>query len=135
MCAGLFQRGWSLSGSALCPWTQQEASLEKATRLAGVLGCPTNASRELVECLRHRPARAIVAAVPAMQDALQLPFSPFAPVVEPPASPVPFLDAAPIDVIRSGLAQDLPWITGVTTEEGLYNAAGTCGHLGPGPYV
>lgn len=122
---GLFHRGWSLSGSALCPWTLQKAALAKAERLAGVLGCPTNATRELVECLRHRPGRTIVAAVPSLQDGLQLPFPPFAAVVEPPGTPSAFLEAAPIDVIRSGMAHDLPWITGVTTEEGLYNAAGT----------
>lgn len=132
---GLFHRGWSMSGSALCPWTQQERARDKARGLAGLVGCAADpadpadahnasaASRGLVECLRRRPARALVAAVSRLQDEFQLPFSPFAPVVEPAGTPAPFLPRAPIDTVRAGLAHDLPWITGITTEEGLYNAA------------
>ncbi|XP_034252085.1 venom carboxylesterase-6-like [Thrips palmi] len=122
---GVFHRGWSMSGSALCPWTQQEAALQKARRIAALVGCPSDdaaTTRDLVECLRYRPARAVVAAVPGLQDDHELPFSPFAPVVEPAGTLGAFLDSAPLDVIQSGAAHDLPWMTGVTTEEGLYNA-------------
>lgn len=127
LSAGTFHRGWSMSGSAFCPWTQQEAALQKARRLAALVGCPADeaaaTTRDLVECLRYRPARAVVAAVPGLQDADELPFSPFAPVVEPAGTAAAFLDAAPLDVIQAGAAHDLPWLTGITTEEGLYNAA------------
>ena len=58
--AGLFQRGISQSGTALCPWTQIENGRGKATKLAQELGCNTQTSRELVDCLRHRPAKIIV---------------------------------------------------------------------------
>lgn len=124
--AGLFHRGWSLSGSAYCPWTLQESARHKAHRLAELVGCPAaNAtSRDLAECLRHRPARALAAAVPGLQDELELPFAPFAPVVEPAGTPGAFLEQSPAQTVREGLAHDLPWITGITTEEGLYNAAG-----------
>lgn len=142
---GLFHRGWSMSGSALNPWTQQEAALEKTRRLAELLGCPlagpagnATETRDLVECLRYRPAHAVVSAVPDFMDATESPFSPWAPSVEP-AAPMtpssrsrskathtvlngPFLNQPPLQVIQAGLAHDLPWITGVTTEEGLFNA-------------
>ncbi|XP_026275859.2 venom carboxylesterase-6-like [Frankliniella occidentalis] len=125
LSAGAFHRGWSLSGAALCPWTQQEEAAAKAVRLAGLLGCPTDGvtSRDLVACLRHRPARAIAAAVPAFQDEAEIPFSPFAPVAEPAGTMGAFVDRPPIDVLRQGLANDVPWIVGITTEEGLFNAA------------
>ncbi|KAK3927492.1 Venom carboxylesterase-6 [Frankliniella fusca] len=128
LSAGLFHRGWSLSGSALNPWTQQERAAAKARRLAALLGCPADpaaaASRDLVDCLRHRPARAIAAAVLSFQDADdEIPFSPFAPVAEPAGTPGAFVDRAPVEVLRQGLANDVPWIVGVTSEEGLFNAA------------
>jgi hypothetical protein len=36
----------------------------------------------------------------------------------------PFLSKTPVDAILQGDVQDLPWITSVTTEDGLYPAAG-----------
>lgn len=35
----------------------------------------------------------------------------------------PFIDKSPIEIIASGEVADLPWITSVVTEEGLYPAA------------
>lgn len=51
-------------------------------------------------------------------------FSPFGPVVEKSAKDA-FIDRSPIEIISSGDAHDLPWITGVVSEEGLYPVAGT----------
>jgi hypothetical protein len=59
------------------------------------------------------------------QEWRNMPFSPFGFTVEV-AGVTPFLDRQPIDVLLDGSVQDLPWITSVTTEEGLYPAAGTC---------
>lgn len=53
-----------MSGSALCPWAQMEKGREKAEALGHSLGCNTQTSRELIDCLRHRPARMIVQQVP-----------------------------------------------------------------------
>lgn len=57
---GLFHKGVSMSGSALCPWTQTEAAASKARTLASALSCPTTTSLDMVDCLRKRPARRIV---------------------------------------------------------------------------
>ncbi|XP_069694919.1 venom carboxylesterase-6-like [Periplaneta americana] len=119
---GLFQRGISQSGSALCPWTQMKNGREKAVRLAQALGCGTQTSRELVDCLRHRPASMIVQQVPTFQGWLNNPYTPFGPTVEV-AGATPFLDRQPIDMLLDGSVQDLPWIISVTTEEGLFPAA------------
>ncbi|KDR15440.1 Esterase FE4 [Zootermopsis nevadensis] len=118
---GLFQRGISQSGSALCPWTQMENGRIKAMKLAQELGCNTQTSRELLDCLRHRPASMIVQQVATFQGWQNMPFSPFGPTVEV-AGVTPFLDRQPIDILLDGNVQNLPWITGVTTEEGLYPA-------------
>jgi hypothetical protein len=53
-----------------------------------------------------------------------MPFSPFGPTVEL-AGVTPFLDRQPIDILLDGSVQNLPWITSVTIEEGLYPAAST----------
>ncbi|XP_011705733.1 PREDICTED: venom carboxylesterase-6-like, partial [Wasmannia auropunctata] len=35
----------------------------------------------------------------------------------------PFIDRTPIEIVSSGDVQDVPWVTGVTSEEGLYPVA------------
>lgn len=63
LSVGLFQRGVSMSGTALNCWSQTENALEKAKKLATLLGCPTNSTETLVNCLRYRPARSVIDAV------------------------------------------------------------------------
>lgn len=57
------------------------------------------------------------------QPWLYNPYTPFGPVVEK-KSPAPFIDRSPIEIITSGDVNDVPWITTVVSEEGLYPAAG-----------
>ena len=52
------------------------------------------------------------------------PFSPFGPVVEK-GSENPFIDRPPIEIISSGNFADVPWISGLTQDEGLYPVAGS----------
>ncbi|PNF28712.1 Venom carboxylesterase-6 [Cryptotermes secundus] len=119
---GLFQRGISQSGTALNPWAQMENGRGKATKLAQQLGCSIQTSREMVDCLRHRPASMIAQQVATFQEWRNMPFSPFGFTVEV-AGVTPFLSRQPTDMLLDGSVQDLPWITSVTTEEGLYPAA------------
>ncbi|GFG40741.1 hypothetical protein Cfor_06019 [Coptotermes formosanus] len=119
---GLFQRGISQSGTALCPWTQMENGRGKATKLAQELGCNTQTSRELVDCLRHRPAKMIVEKVTIFEEWENMPFSPFGATVEV-AGAVPFLNRQPIDILLDRNVQDLPWMTTVARREGLYPTA------------
>lgn len=58
--SGLFHKGHSMSGSTLLPWTQAEKLREKTEVMATLLGCPVYTSKEIVDCLRHRPAKKIV---------------------------------------------------------------------------
>lgn len=36
----------------------------------------------------------------------------------------PFINRTPAEIVSSGDVQDVPWVTGVTSEEGLYPVAG-----------
>lgn len=64
---GLFNRGISQSGSALSPWILQENAREKAVRVAEILGCVSESSQEIVNCLRQRSGRQIVNTVKDFQ--------------------------------------------------------------------
>ena len=57
------------------------------------------------------------------QEWENMPFSPFGATVEV-AGAAPFLDRQPTDILLDGNVQDLPWMTTVATEEGLYPTAG-----------
>ena len=63
---GLFHSGIAESGSALMPLIfQNEGMLSKAQRLAKSVGCPTDNSEELVECLRTRDVKSIMVNQPS----------------------------------------------------------------------
>ncbi|XP_043273322.1 uncharacterized protein [Venturia canescens] len=119
---GLFARGISFSGTAFDCWTQTENAAEKAKKLGSILGCPSENNVELIKCLQERPARSILQADGDFMPWGYNPYTPFGPVVEK-GSNAPFIDRSPIEIVSSGDVQDLPWITGVVQEEGLYPAA------------
>ena len=62
LSTGLFQNGISFSGTALLCWAQTEKPLERAKKLAALMGCPTDNSKEMIQCLKQRPARPLVQA-------------------------------------------------------------------------
>lgn len=52
------------------------------------------------------------------------PYSPFGPTVEAVGGKIPFITQEPYQILKSGMFQQLPWITTVASEEGLYPGAG-----------
>ena len=122
MSAGLFQAGLSISGTAFNCWTQTENSLEKAKHLAALMGCPTVNRKEMVRCLRYRPSKPMVESTREFMRFYFNPFTPFGPVTEK-LSKEPFIDRPPVEIVSSGGVHDVPWVTGVTSEEGLYPVA------------
>uniref|UniRef100_A0A1B6DQ93 Carboxylic ester hydrolase n=2 Tax=Clastoptera arizonana TaxID=38151 RepID=A0A1B6DQ93_9HEMI len=119
---GLFNKGISFSGTALCPWTQMERGREKAFQIGKKLGCNLHNSTSLLNCLINRPARHIVSQVKDFMGWLYNPFSPFGPTVET-GGKTPFITQDPYEILTSGNFQQIPWVTSVTSEEGLYPAA------------
>lgn len=63
LLAGLFHRGISQSGTALCTWAlaANGSSVHQAKKLANLLHCPTNPNADLVQCLRTKDAADIIA--------------------------------------------------------------------------
>lgn len=149
MSAGLFHSGISLSGTALVPWAQAEQSRKKAIKLAELVKCNTTDIRQMIQCLREKPARSLLEAQKKFavseiiqlqlmekkleylseffkklfQDWVRFDFTLFGPVVEKDAKDA-FIDRPPIEILKSGNMQNLPWITGVVSEEGLTPVAG-----------
>ncbi|XP_076182913.1 carboxylic ester hydrolase-like [Ptiloglossa arizonensis] len=122
MSAGLFQGGISISGTAFDCWAQTENMLEKSKHVATLMGCPTGNIKEMVRCLRYRPSRSMVETTHEFMRFYYNPFTPFGPVVEK-FGEEPFIDRPPVEIVSSGDVHDVPWITGVTSEEGLYPVA------------
>ncbi|KAJ8664613.1 hypothetical protein QAD02_006275 [Eretmocerus hayati] len=122
LSASLFHNGISMSGTALNSWTQTEASLEKAKKLADLMGCPSGNTKDMIKCLRYRPAVPMIQAVKEFLPWLYNPFSPFGPVIEK-SGMKPFISRSPIEMLESKDVMDVPWITSVTSHEGLYPAA------------
>lgn len=120
---GLFARGVSFSGNALTPWVLQDDPLRKAQILGTYLGCPSRKTKDLVECLKERPTRQVVESIKIMRPWLFNPFSPLGVVVEKSGSNK-FLAEHPYSLLKDGRFYDVPWITSLTSEEGLYPAAG-----------
>ncbi|KAJ8680758.1 hypothetical protein QAD02_016545 [Eretmocerus hayati] len=118
----LFQNGISFSGTSLLCWTQTEKPLERAKKLGAIMGCPTENVKDMVQCLRYRPGRPLVQATSEFMPWIYYPYTPFGPVVEKVTEDY-FINRPPVEIIASGDVQDVPWITGVVSEEGLYPAS------------
>ncbi|KOC63848.1 Venom carboxylesterase-6 [Habropoda laboriosa] len=122
LSAGLFQRGISISGVTLNPRSQTRHASKKAKKLASLMGCSSDTSENMIACLKARPPRVISQAVGNFMHWLYNPATPFGPVVEKQGSN-PFINRPPIEIISSGDVLDVPWITGIVSEEGLYPSA------------
>ncbi|GAB1859691.1 Carboxylic ester hydrolase [Camponotus japonicus] len=123
MSVGLFRGGMSFSGTAFDCWAQTQSSLEKTKKLSALMGCPTTTSKDMIDCLRYRPARDIVQATSKFMYFFHNPPNPFGPVVEKVGSDTPFIDKTPVEIVNNGDVQDLPWVTSVVSQEGLYPVA------------
>ncbi|KAL0882899.1 hypothetical protein ABMA27_016408 [Loxostege sticticalis] len=123
MSKGTFARGIAFSGSAFASWTHAVKPAQKAKALAAIVGCPTTTSREMVDCLRYRPAEVLVNAQIEMFDWKVHMFTTFTPTAEPAGVREPFLTQYPYHATQAGAMQRLPLITSITAEEGLYPGA------------
>ncbi|CAL7947467.1 unnamed protein product [Xylocopa violacea] len=122
LSAGLFQRGISISGVTLLPSAIVNRALEKSKRLAELVECPTSNVTAMVSCLKTRPARRLYEVLGQFLVWMDNPAVLFGPVIEK-HGPNPFISRSPLEIISNGEAYDVPWITGVTSEEGLLPTA------------
>ncbi|CAG9786917.1 unnamed protein product [Diatraea saccharalis] len=120
---GLFSKGIAFSGSAFSSWTHAVKPVQKAKTLSSIVGCPITTTREMIDCLKYRPAEVIINAMVEMFDWKVHMFTMFTPTAEAPGTREPFLTQYPYHAAKAGAMQRVPLIASVTSEEGLYPAA------------
>ncbi|XP_067007337.2 esterase FE4 [Anabrus simplex] len=124
MSKGLFCRAIAQSGAAFNPWGFERHPREAAFRVGAALGFSGDQPEELVEFLRGVDHMTLVQA--ALNHGLSqenkeriLVFA-FVPTLEMEAEGVErFLPGSPLELLESGIYQDVPYMTGVTNVEGL----------------
>ncbi|XP_043683852.1 venom carboxylesterase-6-like [Vespula pensylvanica] len=116
---GLFQRAISQSGNAHCPWTltRPGEAKRKAETIGKLFNCPTDDSMAMINCLKTKDASDIIGTDRTFQEFDYCPMIPFRPVIEPDHSNA-FITKDPIVSTKIGTVLDIPWMTGVTSEEG-----------------
>ncbi|PSN42538.1 hypothetical protein C0J52_03840 [Blattella germanica] len=119
---GLFHRAISQSGTALCSWSlaPHGSTTSKAKKLATLLGCPTQSSSALIDCLRKKEATEITGTDKEFMEWSIHPVIPFKPVVE--TGEDSFLPATPMELAKNA-TNTIPWMTGVTSGEGAFVAS------------
>ncbi|XP_043523966.1 venom carboxylesterase-6-like [Frieseomelitta varia] len=125
---GLFHRAISQSGTGHCPWalTRPGSASKQAAKMAKLLDCPSKNSKQLLACLRTKDAVDIIATDRSFQVFSYSPMIPFRPVIEP-VQPGAFLTGEPAFLTKHGHLLDIPWMTGVTSQEGALKAPGLYG--------
>ncbi|KAF2902650.1 hypothetical protein ILUMI_03535 [Ignelater luminosus] len=123
----LISRAIAHSGIATAVWAlaPKGEALTNAKRLAGFLNCPDESDKEMIDCLNKVDAFDIVTQEKKFLVHNYDPVIRFKPVIEPDIDGA-FLTEDPIDIIRSSKSAEIPFITGITTEDGALKSAGVC---------
>nr|CAH7768495.1 unnamed protein product [Callosobruchus chinensis] len=122
---GLFQRAILQSGTAFCTWalSGRNEVLTNSKKLAGIFNCPTDCTKEMVDCLKKVDAKSII----EQDDKFMLwdydPMIPFKPVIEPKLDGA-FLTDHPMKLITSHKYENVPIMVGLNTEDGGLKVAG-----------
>jgi len=133
---GLFNRGISLSGTALAWWASIKRPQEKARKLGHLLNCPHAAGDKdhssMIECIRRKPLIDLMNALPVFYEWKHLmqtrePLTVWSPRVDNEAEvdkgQLSYMPEEPIDIMESGKFRRNSWITGVTDQEGATRAS------------
>ena len=108
-----------MSGTALAPWAYHPPSeaRQRAVQLADALGCPTESSEAMKQCLKTKSAVDITSSPSQLLEWQAFPFFIVHPTREAPG-PGAFLDREPEEVYPAGQASDVPFMAGFATYEG-----------------
>ncbi|XP_046591857.1 esterase FE4-like [Neodiprion lecontei] len=117
---GLFHQFMTHSTPQLYPPVPEPYSVAatRATKLGEYLGCPTNTSTTLVNCLRTFNGSYLYETDVLLRDVRTARPTVWYPVVEPDVEGALFTDT-PANIIANGEQHDLPWVALVTKEEGI----------------
>ena len=133
---GLFNQAISMSGSALCWWASLKRPLEKAKKLARLTKCPHNKKdnndepetrKKMLECLKSKSMEDLMNTHPNFYDwrhleQCQEPMTAWSPRVDIESS-MSFMPREPIDIMKEGAYTHVPWIVGITDDEGAFKAS------------
>lgn len=116
---GLFHKAMLLSGTSLTSTLQYNA-LGRAKALGQYLECPTETSKQLIECLKTKSSAAIINAT--VQTQYPYPPQPsivFSPIIEK-AGSNPFLSEHPYKLMQRQQVLDVPLITSSASHDGYF---------------
>ncbi|KAK4880585.1 hypothetical protein RN001_008731 [Aquatica leii] len=108
------------SGTALNPWGLVPIPVVKSRTkiLANGLGCVNNVdTASMINCLKTKPVMDIMDAIKPMMESRNVDIIVFRPVVESDCNKA-FLCQHPIELIKSGNMADVPFLCGVTAQDG-----------------
>ncbi|XP_049881019.1 esterase E4-like [Pectinophora gossypiella] len=117
MTKGLFHRAISISGSATGKEPTPPHQRHLAEKQARLLGCPTNSSRAIIDCLKTKPWKELGDSYPKFFEIGYDPVGLWGPVVEPAAGQERYLDMDASLAVCSGRMHAVPQIISVTTDE------------------
>ncbi|GAB6027377.1 hypothetical protein CHUAL_001653 [Chamberlinius hualienensis] len=117
---GLFYAAITASGSAYSDRYFDPNPMNPAKRLADKVGCPTNSTKSLIACLKSVSKETIVVATENMTTSgVRNGIVPFRPVADGWYSGS-FIPDEPKVVLRTGIYNHVPIMSGVTKDEGLF---------------
>ncbi|XP_077284688.1 venom carboxylesterase-6-like [Arctopsyche grandis] len=119
MSQGLFHRAILHSGSALCDWANSSPGhpQKQAKKLGKIMECPIDDNLKMIECLRTKEAKEIIAADKFFYEWDFDPMIPFRPVVEP-LNEHSFLSEDPRVLFKEGRFAQVPMMNGLNENEG-----------------
>lgn len=110
-----------MSGSPVSQSTVEHDLYPLAVKQAELVGCPTNNSKVIIDCLKTKPFREIGDSLPGFFDPL-FSYTLWRPVVERDFGQERFLTMDPSDAIRQGKMHPVPHIISQTHDEFFWSA-------------
>ncbi|RZC31840.1 COesterase domain containing protein [Asbolus verrucosus] len=117
MSRGLFHKAILGSGSALGYWPLPKNQIELAKKQARFVGCPDNTPKEILDCLKTKPAEELANSLPQFAEIGYDPILIWSPVIEEDFGQQRFLHDHPIKLIESGHFENIPVVAGITKDE------------------
>nr|AJN91193.1 carboxylesterase [Cnaphalocrocis medinalis] len=122
MSEGLFHRAVSISGSPISQVAERSHQRHLAERQARLLGCPTDSSKAIIDCLRTVPWRDIGNSLDSLFDFGYDPVLVWTPIVEEDFGQERFIASSPLRAVQEGRMHAVPYIIGQTTGEFFWKA-------------
>ncbi|XP_059056063.1 carboxylic ester hydrolase-like [Achroia grisella] len=122
MTKGLFHRAISISGSPINQLPDRNDLYSLAVTQAELVGCPTNNSKAIIDCLKTKPFRELGDSLPGFFNQFYDPTLLWSPVVELDFGQERYLDMKPIDAVRQGRMHAVPYIISQTHDEFFWKA-------------